>query len=133
MKKQWINLISILLFTTAACTPNGEQYKHGKVLYETHCQSCHMEDGSGLGANIPPLAAADYLKQRQAEIACIIKNGIEDSLTVNGILYTEKMLGTPQLTDFQIANIINFINHAWGNDYGYVKIKTLRENLEKCP
>lgn len=92
-----------------------------------------MSDGSGLGANIPPLATSDYLKERQAFIACIIQNGIEDTLTVNGIQYTEKMLGIPQLSNFQMANIINFINHAWGNDFGYINIETLEKNLKNCP
>lgn len=133
MKKTWINLLCICLFSLIACTPNGEQYKHGQKLYETHCESCHMSDGSGLGANIPPLATSDYLKKRQAFIACIIQNGIEDTLTVNGIQYTEKMLGIPQLSKFQMANIINFINHAWGNDFGYINIETLEENLKNCP
>jgi len=132
MNKLWINFLSICLFFIVSCTPNGEQYKHGQKLYEAHCESCHMVDGTGLGANIPPLAASDYLKQRQSSIACIIKYGIEDSLTVNGIQYTEKMIGIPQLSEFEMANIINFINHAWGNDFGYVKIETLKENLENC-
>ena len=133
MKNQWINLIGICLLFLISCTPNGEQYKHGQLLYETHCESCHMKDGTGLGANIPPLAASDYLKQRQADIACIIKNGLEGDIIVNGVSYSEKMPATPQLTTFQMANIINFINHSWGNDFGYVNIQTLKENIEKCP
>lgn len=124
--------ILVLCFFISACSSEKDQFKQGEVLYQTHCQSCHMEDGTGLGANIPPLAVSDYLKERQNKIACIIRNGIKDTITVNGTVYSEQMLGIPQLSEFEITNIINFINHAWGNDYGYVKATDIQQQLKAC-
>jgi hypothetical protein len=43
------------------------------------------------------------------------------------------MAGIPQLTDFEITNVINYINTAWGNDYGYTKITEVQEALKDCP
>jgi hypothetical protein len=43
------------------------------------------------------------------------------------------MVGIPQLSDFEITNVINYINSAWGNDYGYTKITEVQEALETCP
>ena len=42
------------------------------------------------------------------------------------------MAGVPQLTDVEIANIINYINHEWGNDNGYTTIKQVQAQLEEC-
>ncbi len=111
-----------------------DPYQQGRVLYSRHCQSCHMEDGTGLGTNIPPLAKADYLTSHQDQFACIIRYGISDTIIVNGSTYTEPMagIGKETLTEFQIANIINYINHAWGNELGFVKVEDLRQQLESC-
>lgn len=91
-----------------------------------------MEDGTGLQGNIPPLAGADFVRDRQEELACIIRGGLEGEIVVNGQTYDQPMAGIPELTEFEIANIINYINQAWGNDYGYIKLETVREGLEKC-
>lgn len=91
-----------------------------------------MTDGTGLGANIPPLAVSDYLRERQDEIPCIIRHGLTDTILVNNVEYSEQMIAIPELTEFQMANIINFINHAWGNDYGFVTVESIRKNLNAC-
>jgi hypothetical protein len=91
-----------------------------------------MDDGSGLGANIPPLAGADYLRDNQDKLACIIRYGLADTIFVNGVQYDLPMVGIEGLTEFQIANIINYINQAWGNTYGFAKVEDLRQQLEAC-
>lgn len=91
-----------------------------------------MDDGSGLGGNIPPLANADYLANNQTLIACIIRYGQQDTIAVNGTSYDLPMVGIENLTEFQIANIINYINHAWGNNYGFAKVEDIRIQLEEC-
>jgi mono/diheme cytochrome c family protein len=91
-----------------------------------------MEDGSGLEGNIPPLAQADYLADHQDQLACIIRYGQQDSIQVNGVTYYNAMPGVPQLSDFEIANVINYINHSWGNDLGYIQIDEVRASLERC-
>lgn len=123
-------LVSTLFLLAISC--QQEPYQQGKNLYTKHCESCHMADGTGLGGNIPPLAQADYLEQQQDQLACIIRHGMEGAIEVNGKTYTEAMPGVEALSEFQIANIINYINHAWGNDYGFVKVEDIRAELENC-
>ncbi len=91
-----------------------------------------MPDGSGLGGNIPPLAGSDYIKNDPVKMACIIRYGISDSIVVNGRKYGQPMEGIQKLSDFEIANIINYINHSWGNQYGFVQIGEVREALNNC-
>lgn len=109
-----------------------DTFRQGESLYNTHCENCHQSDGKGLGALIPPLAQADYLEKNQDKIACIIRYGYADTMVVNGTAYPPPMLGIETLSDFQITNIINYINHAWGNDYGFAKLEDVRRALEAC-
>ena len=40
--------------------------------------------------------------------------------------------GVPQLTEFEIANIINYIHHSWENNLEFVKIDEVRATLAAC-
>ena len=91
-----------------------------------------MEDGTGLRGNIPPLAGSDYLRKNPAATACIIRYGLQEPVTVNGKVYDQPMAGIPQLNEFEIANIINYIHHSWGNDLGYVSLEKVRSALDTC-
>lgn len=109
-----------------------EPYPHGKILYENFCMNCHMDNGSGLEGLIPPLVAADFVQDQVAATACIIRNGETEPIIVNGRRYAQPMPGSPQLSDFEITNIINYIRHAWSNDYGFVTLAEVRSALEDC-
>lgn len=122
--------LALLGLSLSACQEVA--FEQGKTLYTMHCKSCHMDDGSGLGANIPPLVQADYLRDNQEKLACIIRYGLADTIMVNGVQYDLPMAGIEGLTEFQIANIINYINHSWGNDYGFAKVEDLRQQLSDC-
>ncbi len=125
---------SFFLFTLTlflpACTPSP--YRQGESLYKTHCASCHMDDGLGLRGVIPPVAASDYIARDPAYMACIIRYGLAGEIVVNGTVYNQPMEGIPQLSEFQIANIINYINSSWGNDFGFVSMPQIQRQLEGC-
>ena len=104
----------------------------GAALYQRHCQSCHLEEGQGLGLLIPPLAGSDWLVNHQDELACIIRYGQADTIIVNGNTYAEVMPGNEQLSDGQILNIINYINSAWGNELPAQSLLQVEEALTKC-
>ncbi len=122
--------ISIYAYQFQSCQSNP--YVHGQILYENFCANCHMEDGSGLIGNIPPLAGADFLKNYADQLPCIIRYGVQDTLVVNGQTYTTPMAGIPQLTDIEVTNVINYINHAWGNDNGFTRPTDVQVILEGC-
>jgi mono/diheme cytochrome c family protein len=130
------HLLVALLFTAlfaGLLTDCGQQpYRQGQILYENFCANCHMADGTGLAGNIPPLAGADYLRDQQDKIPCIIRYGLEVPIVVNGVTYENPMAGIPELNDVEIANVINYINQAWGNDFGYVPLDTVRAALKQC-
>lgn len=119
-----------LLLGSEGCQTN--RYKQGAILYTNFCASCHMEDGTGLEGVIPPLAGTDYVAQNPAQVACVIRYGLSDTIVVNERLYNQPMAAIPKLSEFEITNVINYINQAWGNDYGYVTLQKVQEALREC-
>ncbi len=91
-----------------------------------------MEEGQGLRGLIPPLAGADYWKDNQDKLACIIKNGIEGEIIVNGKTYNQPMAGIEKISSFEIANIINYVNQSWGNDIPFKNFEDIEAELEIC-
>ena len=69
----------------------------GQNLYNLHCSNCHQHTGKGLGRVFPPLNESDYMDANFNQVICLIKNGREGEMTVNGILFNEPMPGTPHL------------------------------------
>ena len=110
-----------------------EQYVvAGEILYAQYCANCHQADGNGLAELYPPLNASDYLKDNLETLPCIIKNGIQGEVTVNGVTYNQVMPGLGMLTDLEIAEISTFVVNAWENDMGFVGVKDVTEQLNNC-
>lgn len=116
--------------TASAC--GDTSYPQGKILYENYCVSCHMADGVGLESLIPTLVKADYLMEDPLKTACIIRNGIKDSIIVNGKIYGQEMAAIPVLSDFEITNIMNYIHSSWGNNMPYVTLDQVKRRLDSC-
>jgi mono/diheme cytochrome c family protein len=117
------------LLSLGSCEP--KPYKQGKALYEKNCQSCHQPDGSAIAQLVPPLAGSDVLSQGAA-IACIIRNGLQGSIRVNGVEYNQPMPSNELLSEIQIANILNYINNSWGNSGSYISYQMVNDALKRC-
>jgi len=92
-----------------------------------------MDDGTGLGALIPPLAGADYLSGHRGKLACIVRHGLNDTIVVNGKMYAEQMLGNDKLSEIQITNLLNFILQSWGNNQPPLTFDDVKSVLSQCP
>lgn len=133
MKIKFVAIAAIVFgFFLSSNSCKEETFYQGHSIYDSICANCHMEDGTGLKGIIPPLAGSDYLKNNQLEVGCIIRHGMEGEVVVNGKTYNQPMAGISYVTDTEIANIINYINNAWGNDFGMVDFKKLRVKLKEC-
>ena len=109
-------------------TEKGHQ---GARLYAQHCASCHGEQGQGIGQLVPPLAASDYLAAHRARLACIVRQGLNEPITVNGVGYHQLMLGVQDtathrhLSPAQITNLLNYVESHWGNQPGPAGPRTI--------
>ena len=123
-------LLILIALSTIYCQNNI--YAQGERIYATYCANCHGEDGSGLKNLYPPLNNSDYYKENQEKVACIVLEGLEDEITVNGKDYMMPMAGFSNLTDVDLANLINYINTAWDNNLPEVTVLQVKKYLEKC-
>jgi mono/diheme cytochrome c family protein len=112
------------------CQPNA--YREGERLYRTNCANCHMENGEGLTGLIPPLANADYMEKNRSMLPCIIRYGLQDSITVNGKIYAEQMPGAPHLSEIHVANLLNYVQNSWGNRLKPYQLDEIRALLDQC-
>ncbi|MEX2534291.1 MAG: c-type cytochrome [Trueperaceae bacterium] len=92
----------------------------GESIYASNCQACHQADGSGLPGIFPPLAGnlpdlynaeggRDYLVD-------VVLYGLTGPIEVNGQTYNGAMPAWPQLSDEQIAAVLNHALTSWGNE-----------------
>jgi mono/diheme cytochrome c family protein len=102
--------------------------KRGEEVYTANCASCHQPAGEGVEAAFPPLAKTAYLKDQKRAISIILK-GQEGEITVNGKKYNTAMVALPQLSDREVADVLNFVSNSWGNKNPVIKpaqVKALR-------
>ena len=116
MKKIIISLFSVSILGIAYSAPNVTTLAKGKGLYNGagSCVACHMADGKGQPGSVPPLAGSDWLDNSDRTIAIVLR-GMAGPVKVNGDRYYSAM--PPQLLfdDEKIADMITYVNHAWGN------------------
>lgn len=100
--------------------------------YTTHCGKCHGKEGEGIGALVPPLAGTDWLEENHAELPCIIRYGLHDSIQVNGVWYDEQMLGIDYLTDVQVFNITNYVTKKFTAEQKFYTQDEVQSILDDC-
>jgi cytochrome c oxidase cbb3-type subunit 2 len=100
----------------AAPAPAGvDNLPAGEPLYTAHCAACHQAQGQGLPGAFPPLAGNDVVLDDDAtEHIDIILHGLTGK-TIDGVDYSSPMPAFPQLSDEQIAAIVNHERTSWGN------------------
>lgn len=139
MKRQLSALILLILpalFISSCMNDEDIEYKRaytaGAVVYQNHCQNCHGTTGEGLSALMPPLTDSVYLKQNKAQLACILKYGINGKLIiVHGKPYQNQMPPS-DLAPIEIAQVLTYVKNSFGNKLGGVKVEGVNKDLLDC-
>ena len=79
----------------------------GQVVYQKNCQFCHGDNGQGV-LSFPALNNGDWYNRPNFSVPCVVKHGkvnSQDSLSI--------MLGYPDLSATDVANLMNFMNKKW--------------------
>jgi len=124
-------LALLLLLALPGCFTDKQN--QGEKLYVAHCAGCHGDQGQGLARLIPPLAGADYLKERRDYLPCLLRRGQTGPITVNGIRYNQVMPGNAELSPARLTNLLNYIESHWGNHGTPRTIHEVEEQLKGCP
>lgn len=122
MKKIVISfvIIAIALITQSFYQGANASIQNGKIVYEIYCMSCHMENGEGLPSAFPTLVKAGNLTDKN-RLVNIITKGMRGPIVVKGAKFDAEMAGT-DLTDKEVADVINYIRNSWGNKAPLVQV-----------
>jgi len=112
----------------AAGTPvppeNATAGAEGATLYSNHCASCHQANGRGLAGVFPSLANNPVVvaDDPAPHIATVLHGA--QGRTIEGMTYPAAMPAfADQLTDAQIAAIVDHERSSWGNQAPKVTAK----------
>jgi cytochrome c oxidase cbb3-type subunit 2 len=88
----------------------------GEKLYAANCAACHGADGKGVPGAFPPLSGDSVVNAANpTEQIGTVLHGLKDK-TIGGQSYSAEMPAfAKQLSDAQIANIIDHERTSWGN------------------
>ncbi len=82
---------------------------NGETVYGTYCASCHLVNGEGISPAFPAI------------VGSAIASGPRDehlSLVINGVAGTAMQAFGKQLDPVQLASVVHYQRHAFGNDAG---------------
>ena len=109
-----------------------QYYIDGQALYKLHCANCHQENGQGLAGLYPPIAGSDFLKNNKELVLCSLRNGLKDTIVVNGKTYHQPMPANLQLQALDVAEIATYIYNEWGNEKVITDVKSVQKVLQRC-
>lgn len=100
----------------ATKAPSAAAMARGQALYVDNCTACHMPDGRGLAQVFPPLTGSSAIQADQAgTVIHVVLAGARMAAP-----HTKPTgLAMPgfgwKLNDGEVADVVNYIRHAWGN------------------
>ena len=109
-----------------------QYYVQGEQLFVEHCSNCHQKNGKGLGLLYPPVNQSDFIDSNFERVVCLIRNGIQGEVVVNGDQYNKEMPPIPTLSDLEIAEITTYLYNTWGRKKGIVEVKDASKILLNC-
>lgn len=106
----------------------------GSRIYVDRCAACHRTDGKGYPSVFPPLAGNPVMMQDDpVSLIHIIQSGA----TLPAMTAAPSSIVMPafkhKLTDEQIADVVTFIRHAWGNNASPVSAEDVRRLSKSMP
>ncbi|MFM7358306.1 MAG: c-type cytochrome [Sediminibacterium sp.] len=111
-----------------------ESVQRGKSIYVQRCIACHQPDGGGVPHMNPPLDGASAVngKDKFHLIKVIIK-GMTNREEIDGEYYSNNMAPHADLSDQQVADVLNYIRNSWSNKAAIVtpkEVKTVRSKFK---
>lgn len=106
------------LLLMLAATASLAAAQNGKALYTSNCASCHQATGKGIPAAFPPLAGhfpAILAAGGRKYTINVVLYGLNGSIKVNGKTYNGAMPALGQLSDADLAAILNEVSTSWKN------------------
>jgi mono/diheme cytochrome c family protein len=90
--------------------------ERGKTVYVQRCMVCHQQDGGGVPHLNPPVDGSSSVKGKdKSKLISILLKGMSDRVEIDGEYYSNNMASHADLSDQQIADVLNYIRNNWSN------------------
>lgn len=109
------SLALCFLAAAAVAAPDAETMKRGQAVYSRTCIACHQPTGLGIPPVFPPLAGSEWIAKDASIAVRNIVNGMIGPVTVKGVTYNSMMPAVAGLSDKDIADVVTYVNNAFGN------------------
>lgn len=80
----------------------------GRALFSAQCAACHQGDGMGLAGVFPPLVGSEWVAAEPQIMTQVVLRGLVGQIDVAGASYNGAMPSFAQLSDDELAAIVNF-------------------------
>jgi mono/diheme cytochrome c family protein len=118
-----------IIFTLTLCFASGmllaqnetdfDWQTLGEKTYTTNCAGCHQINGEGVPTSFPPhaLHLPNVLAKEGGRqyLIKVLLNGLQGEIIVKGKTYNGIMPSWNVLKDEEIAAVLNYEVHSWGN------------------
>ncbi len=91
-----------------------QMMEKGQRTFTQICAACHQPQGQGLAGSFPPLAKSDFLMADKKRSIQIVRNGLQQEITVNGEKYNGVMPKL-DLDNVTIASVLTYVRNSFGN------------------
>ena len=92
-------------------------FSQGQRIYAQHCEACHQANGAGIGLTFPPLSKNPSIAAQPGTnaIRMVLLGGTQPK--TDGNPHPASMPSFAKtLNNQEIAAVVTYIRHAWGND-----------------
>lgn len=119
--RAWYVGIPLLALWLGAAWAQSLDTSAGQTVYGNTCIACHQKTGQGIPGTFPPLAGTvpEFLQkgdQGRKVLMEIVVYGMKGAVTIAGTDYNGTLPTWGKvLDDQQIADVLNYVTHAWDN------------------
>lgn len=107
---------------------DGNYSVPGARAYAEYCLTCHRADGTGLPAVFPALAGNSSVQSPDpTSLIRIVREGGSMAVTQHSSA-AYVMPAFPNLSDQQVAEILTFVRHSWGNQAAAVSASDVKKS-----
>jgi mono/diheme cytochrome c family protein len=116
------------------CTPTPEAPKEaspevlasGLQVYTANCATCHQVDGSGVATLQPALVNDDIVAGDPTQLIRVVLKGPAAVLPPGRPRYYNTMPPFNRLTDQQIADVLTYIRHDYGQQASPIDVQQVQ-------
>ena len=87
----------------------NNRFDAGKLVYDRNCKACHQANRMGIPKVFPPLKNTKRVVGDKDYLINILLNGMSEEIVVEGIKYKGVMASYRNLSNQEIADVINYI------------------------